>query len=397
VNSRTAVWLAWSLWIVSAASFVTALLLQSVNRSSEDPFLVQMTLILGFTSFATVGAVVCSRRPDNRIGWIFVAVGVLLGCGLLGQEYSRYAYVTEPQPLPARTLAAWVASWYWYPSLMLVSFMTPLLFPTGRPPSRRWRPLLWVGVIGTICVTLLAALPERIGDGFSIRNPIGLYSTPDPESEPIFTVLGLILLVALPFVVASLIVRFRTSRGQERQQLKWFLFAIFIVLIGNVLPERFFGWIGSAVFGLGVTAVPVAVGIAILRHRLYDIDRIINRSLVYGALTALLVAGYTACVLLLQTLLPLANESPVAVAVSTFAMAALFGPLRRRIQAVVDRRFNRQRYNAALTVEKFGDSLRRQTDLDAVTLDLLDVVGRTLEPAHASLWLQSTSHRRVTP
>jgi hypothetical protein len=388
----------WGLWGLVAVSFATASHLHNLNGSAGVSVLEQAALILGFGSFASVGALIASRRPKNAIGWIFLAIGVSISLGVLSDEYSTYAFVTDPGPLPGRVLAAWISTWYWYPSLMLFTFFPLLLFPDGHPPSRRWRPLLWFGIAGTGCITLLAALRDEIGSGFLIDNPIGVYSTSDLESEKLFVVLTALVLVSLPLVVASVIVRFRRAKGDERQQLKWFVFAAGVLvaaaIAGDLVPAGLFGDLTFAAFLLGLIALPVAVAVAIFKYRLYEIDRIINKTLVYGSLTVGLAGIYVVGVLAVQYLLPVAKDSSAIVAASTLAVVAMFRPLRTHIQGFVDRRFYRARYDAVHTVEDFSVRLRQQTDLEAVIADLLGVVTQTLQPTSASLWLLQSPARR---
>jgi hypothetical protein len=264
-----------------------------------------------------------------------------------------------------------------------------LLFPTGRSLSPRWRPVTWLAVGFTAALTVLGMLRPSLylTDAQTIANPIGVAGV-DIEAAPLSTILNGLLLFLLGAAVVSLVVRFRRSRGVERQQLKWFTYAgalvLLIPLIGFVVPS-----LGNAAFVV-VIALPIAVGIAILRYRLYDIDRLINRTLVYGLLTALLAGIYAGVVLGLGQLFGgIGEQAPSwAVAGATLAVAALFQPARRHIQAVVDRRFNRRKFDAAKTVEAFGIRLRDEVDLDVLTAELLVVVDQTIQPTRASLWLR---------
>lgn len=275
----------------------------------------------------------------------------------------------------------------------LVGIFFVLLFPDGRLPSRRW---WWVAALGVVGIVLgsagMALRPGPLSESPHVRsNPFGV--------EGMDFVMGLLegALVLLPITILlaaiSLVLRYRRSSGVERLQLKWLAFAVAAVAIWFfgifVLPiDGRAGALAEDVSLVLWAGLPISAAFAILKYRLYDIDRIINKTIVYGAVTAILVTGYAGLVLLIQALLPVSDRSPVAVAVSTLAMAALFGPLRRRIQAVVDKRFYRSRYNSALTLESFGSRLRQQTDLDTLTSDLLGVIRDTVQPAHASLWLR---------
>jgi hypothetical protein len=308
-------------------------------------------------------------------------------------EYATYAYITRPGSLPGAIWAAWYQQQWWIPMVALIFVATPLLFPTGRLSSARWRPIAVVAAVAALMLELLAAFQPTIklqDQDYWVDNPIGVAGTPDPEASAVAGVLLGLLTGCIMAAVISLVLRFRRSRGVERQQLKWIVYAGMLLLltvpVGMYLPAP----IGDALWGLIIAFVPVAAGIAILRYRLYDIDRLINRTLVYGLLTAGLGLGYAAAVLVLgQVFGGVGGEPPSwAVAGATLAVAALFQPARRRIQAVVDRRFNRRKYDAARTVEAFSARLRDEVDLDALSAELLAVVDQTIQPTRASLWLR---------
>jgi hypothetical protein len=354
-----------------------------------------VALYLAFTGFMVVGAVIVAHRPGNAIGWIFLAIGLLAATGVLAMEYAAYAYVTRPGSLPGAIWPAWYQQQWWIPMVALVFVATPLLFPTGWLPSARWRPVAAVAAVAAAALELLAALQPTIqlqDQNYWVDNPIGLAGIPDPETSPVGGALFGLLLLCSAAAVISLVLRFRRSRGVERQQLKWFVYAgvllILTIPVGMYLPAA----IGDALFGLIIAFVPVAAGMAILRFRLYDIDRLINRTLVYGLLTALLGAVYAATVLVLGQVFGGVGADPPswAVAGATLAVAALFRPARHRIQAVVDRRFNRRKYDAAKTVEGFTARLRDEVDLDTLSAELLTVVDQTMQPTMASLWLRSS-------
>jgi hypothetical protein len=291
---------------------------------------------------------------------------------------------------------SWLGNWAWSPGLGLLMTFALLLFPDGRLPSRRWRPVAWLSGASIAMICGLGGAwswPQR-GLGLLESNLEGLDNAPRLVELLVLAGLPLMLLCGLASVVA-LLLRFRRSRGVERQQLKWFAFAGTVTVAAVVLlvfPSQY-GWLGpvSSLVGLPLLlSMPVAAGVAILRYRLYDIDRLINRTLVYGLLTALLGGVYAAVVLLLGQLFGGIGGEPPSwlVAGATLAVAALFQPARRRIQQVVDRRFNRRRYNAARTVETFSARLRDQIDLDTLTVELLAVVDQTMQPTRASLWLR---------
>jgi hypothetical protein len=364
------------------------------DEQEEPGFIV--ALGVAFTAFMVVGAVIVAHRPRNAIGWIFSAIGLLAATGMLAMEYAAYAYVTRPGSLPGAILAAWY-NWWWDPMLGLILVFTPLLFPTGRLLSARWRPVAVVAAVAGGAIVVLNVLQPSItlqNRNVTVRNPIGVAGVQELEDGAVGAVLFAMVVVCCVAAVVSVVLRFRRSRGVERQQLKWFTFAAALVIPCQLATDYLFpsSHFGSVVFGLAVAFVPIAAGMAILRYRLYDIDRLINRTLVYGLLTALLGVVYAGCVFGLRQLLnPVSGESSLAVASSTLVVAALFRPVRHRVQAVVDRRFNRRRYDAARTVEGFSGRLRDQIDLDTLATELLAVVDQRMQPTTVSLWLRPSA------
>jgi hypothetical protein len=383
-------WVAWSMVAVFVVGCGIAVTLEvGAGGFGQDA----VALYLAFTAFMVVGAVIVAHRPGNAIGWIFSAIGLLAATGTLAMEYAAYAYVTRPGSLPAAIWPAWYQQQWWIPMLALVFVATPMLFPTGRLPSTRWRPVAAVAAVAAAALELLAALQPTIqlqDEDYWVDNPFGLAWIPDPETSAVGGALAGLLTACIVAAIISLVVRFRRSRGVERQQLKWFTYAGALLLltipVGAYLPASF----GDAVFGLLIAFVPIAAGIAVLRYRLYDIDRLINRTLVYGLLTAMLGLVYAAAVLVLGQVFGGVSRDPPswAVAGATLAVAALFQPARRRIQAVVDRRFNRRKYDAARTVEAFAARLRHEVDLDTMSAELLAVIDQTMQPTSTSLWLR---------
>jgi hypothetical protein len=356
-----------------------------------------VALLVAFTAFMVVGAVIVAHRPSNAIGWIFSAVGLLAGTGMLAMEYAAYAYVTRPGSLPGAILAAWYHQPWWYPMLGLILIYTPLLFPTGRLLSARWRPVAVAAAVAGAVITVLQALQPTItlqNRDDTVRNPLGATGAQELADGALGAVLTGMASVCGVAAIVSVVLRFRRSRGVERQQLKWFTFAVVLMILAQPMTDYLFqGGIGSVVFGVSVALVPIAAGIAILRYRLYDIDRLINRTLVYGALTALLGAIYASAVLILGQVFGGIGGRPPSwvVAGATLAVAALFQPARRRIQTVVDRRFNRRKYDAAKTIERFSARLRDEVDLDTLSAELLAVVDQTMQPTTASLWLRPSA------
>jgi hypothetical protein len=386
---------AWVMLAIYAAGIIfTAALAIPNNSVARDP--TGVLYQLDFTAFMVVGALIVARRPGNAIGWLFSGVGLLAMAAFLAGEYALYAYVTRPAALPGAIVAAWYQAWAAFAVFGLTFSFTLLLFPTGRLPSARWRPVAWLAGLDLGAVTVLAALQPTLPVGYdkrAIANPIGISGLPHPEQGVVGAVLmGLFAITALAACV-SLVLRFRRARGEERQQLKWFAYAASLMVIAPLVGALLGTAGGDLISGLAIALLPVAVGIAILRYRLYDIDRLINRTLVYGLLTALLAGVYAGAVLVLGQLFGGIGDEPPswAVAGATLAVAALFQPARQRIQAVVDRRFNRRKYNTAQTIEAFSSRLRDEIDLDTLSAEVLAVVEQTMQPTQFSLWLRPTS------
>ena len=344
--------------------------------------------------FGAVGLIVTTRRPGNVVGWLFLASAIFSGAQTALNSYSQYALAAG---WPAAGVTVWVAGWIWLPSLSLIALIL-LLFPDGRPVSPRWRAVAIALVPVTAAVTLLWALAGPDDAALSPVaeiDPLGLGPT-----HPLRTLTGLsTLLLAAALLAAAVSLRSRMRRGDptERQQVKWIAFAGALLgpaFASSVLTMIFpvdpvFAKVAQLLAVAAVLLVPVAAGVAILRYRLYDIDVLINRTLVYGALSAALVGIYFGVVVFFQSVLrPFTAGSELAVAGSTLATLALVQPLRRRIQDAVDRRFSRSRYDAARTLDAFSVRLRDEVDLDAVRADLIGAVRDTVRPAHASLWLR---------
>ncbi len=388
----------WCAAAVFAVVAPTAIWLASMNGELQRDVAGTLAIFASLATFEVVGALIVWRRPGNAVGWIFAVVPAVISLGVLAEHYALYALVTRPGSLPYATAAAWFTNWYWYPSIVALIIFTPLLFPDGRLPSRRWRVAAWVAGLSALLMTVLAALdPSLGGEEYSVRNPIGVEAVGDVEETAVGNVLGAIALLLLMAAVASLVVRFRRSGGQQREQLKWFTYATCIVVASTFAGELVPGLdSGNVVFGFIMTLLPGSVGVAILRYRLYDIDVIINRTLVYGVLTGMLAMLYFGGVAAMQWLLrPLGGQqNELAIVISTLAIAALFQPLRRRVQGFIDRRFYRRRYDAARTLSDFSAHLRDEVDLERLTGELLTVVDRTMQPAHVSLWLRERERHR---
>jgi hypothetical protein len=398
VLSGAAVWLVWAASGLGVTVAVLALIYGALNYHSLDALLTRVApQALWAMSFPLVGALIATHRPGNPLGWIFLAIGLSQGLVGLGYQYASYAFRTAPGTLPGGELAVWVGEWAWAPGLGLLLTFVPLLFPDGRLPSPRWRPVAWLSAVPIVVIPVSTAVALWPWRGPTLLDPSGV-SQGTSRLDVVFLPAYVLMLGCGLACLAALLLRFRRARGIQRQQLKWLLFAcaVTIAILLVVQPNTSSEWKLGMLLALPFyPAVPVAAGVAILRYRLYDIDRIINRTLVYGLLTALLGLGYAGMVLLLGQVFGGVTSDPPswAVAGATLAVAALFQPARRRIQAAVDRRFNRRRYDAARTVEAFSARLREQIDLDTLSAELLAVVHQTMEPARASLWLRPPVER----
>ena len=380
MTPRAAVRLAWGLWGLAVALLVAA--------TALGPWLVLGYVgVLGVLSlaFLTVGAFLGGRRPGNVVGWLLLGWGMVMAFSAFTAAYVERGLVRDPGSLPGPQWAAWAEAVVWHPAFGLLAFLL-LLFPHGRLPSRRWRPFAWFTVAIYLTLSVSAALAPGAVELYypEATPPVRLPVAGLADIVFGWLLLGQLLLLATALVSVAL--RLRQARGEERQQVKWFVYTVVTVIV------LFIG--GIVVFGAGVLfplfgLIPVSVAVAVFKYRLYDIDRLINRTLVYGLLTAVLVGVYAGLVFLLGRLLdPATGDSALAVAASTLAVAALFQPARRRVQALVDRRFNRGRYDAARTVERFSGRLRDQVDLDTLSAELLGVVDQTVQPVSASLWLR---------
>jgi hypothetical protein len=394
VRIRPAAAAAWALWLLSIAGIGLGLSLGT--RTSSD-ILELIPLLAAFVAYATVGAIIAGRRPRNPIGWLFLAIGILTAVAAIGEPFANQPIGPGSDVPISAVLGAWTEEWFWYPLFAMSTVFTLLLFPSGLP-SRRWRPVLWVNVVAVALASLMAALSPTVQvGGRRVPNPIGVRVVPENvEATVPFQISQLVLGLGIAAATVSVFLRFRRSRGEERQQLKWFAYAAALVAstiaVSIAFPAIERSAASQVLFGFAILGIPISCGIAITRYRLYDIDRVINRTLVYAILTALLVGIYVGAAVgvgaLVRSLTGQQNNALV-IAASTLAVAALFGPARRRIQGFIDRRFYRRKYDAARTLEAFSARLREHVDLDALTGELLAVVRGTMQPAHASLWLRS--------
>jgi hypothetical protein len=395
VLPRAGVWLVWAVSGLGVTLGVLAFVYGALNYGSLDAVLTRVALqALWAISFPLVGAVIATHRPRNPLGWIFLVIGISEGLVVFGYEYASYVFRTAPGTAPGGGLAVWVAQWAWAPGLGLLLTFVPLLFPDGRLPSRRWRPVAWLSAIPIVVIPLSTAVALWSWRGPALLDPNNV--SQGMQDLGVLNFVPYILMMACGLAcLGALLLRFRRAHGIERQQLKWLLFAsaVTIAIFLVVQPNTSNTWELGLLLALPLMpSVPVAAGVAILRYRLYEIDRLINRTLVYGLLTAVLGLGYAAGSLIFILVVGVGSGPPSwLVAAATLAAAAVFRPARRRIQAAVDRRFNRRRYNAAKTIEAFSARLRDEVDLDTLSAELLAIVDQTTEPTRASLWLRPSA------
>jgi hypothetical protein len=394
VSTRTATRLAWAFWglylILAGLEIALAIYAElEVERADLEPIWLTLLGALGLTMFATTGALVAARRPENPIGWVMCGtslVGVLSGIGEIGAEIAA----ARPEALPAPQVVAWFYEWSTWLAFGLSAIFL-LLFPDGRPLARRWRMALWLAVSSIVLSILGEGLdPDPLHGGF--ENPLGVEA--NGLLETIRQVGGALLIASLAAAVLSLALRFRRAGGIERQQVKWLAFVV-AAPIALVLPLAAIDWelaggvLWAATLFAVLVGVPIATALAVLRYRLYDIDLIIRRTLVYGTATVALAGVYLTIVLLLQEVFSsFVGGSDLAIAASTLIAFALFRPIRTRIQALVDRRFYRRKYDAQRILETFAARLRDQVELDALETELADTVDHAMRPAHVSVWLR---------
>jgi hypothetical protein len=367
----------------------------SLPLAEQGDLIVLVPLATWTVTSSTVGIIIVSRRPENPIGWILCAIGFLWSSNIFSGLYAIQALVTDPGSLPAGEVAAWVGTWVVYPAFGLLAYLF-LLFPDGQPLSPRWQPLLWInGVLIVAGSALWALTPGPIAGLEGIRNPLGIEgyrATLEFAGQLFFYAVDVLVLVS----VVSVYLRLRHASGEERRQIEWLVYAaalLGIVVVVSVVGDLFFGGFGWWVFLVVILAflgLPISIGVAVLRYRLYEIDIIINRTLVYGSLTAMLVLVYVGCVIGLQYILRglTGEESQLAIVASTLVVASLFNPFRRRVQAFIDRRFYRRKYDARKTLEAFSAKLRDETDIDALNSELLSTVRQTMQPEYVSLWVR---------
>jgi hypothetical protein len=397
--------LAWGLWALTLLGLGATGWLDVLLRRTGYPGLAQVvgtgdtTTVVAAVAAATVGALVASRRPGHRVGWLLVAMGLSIAVADFTFAYTRYGLVARPGALPAASWLAGIANGGVFLYLSCTGFVL-LLSPTGTLPSPRWRWWARITAAGLVVAFLTSVLAPRplYPEYPDIGNPVGVGALEHGLGAVLFPVGALLVLAGLVVGAVSLLLRFRRARGLERLQLRWLALGAalsataFAVSLTALVTD---GWLFQAALGISVAVLPLATGAAILRYRLFDIDRIISRTLAYALLTLLLGLGYAAVVLGLGRLV--GKGSSLVVAAATLAVAALFQPARRRVQAVVDRRFNRRHYDTTQTVEAFSARLREQIDLDTLSAELLTVAQDTMQPTQVSLWLRPKADRAAHP
>ncbi len=389
MSARATTRLAWGLAGVVFVLMVSATVVSAMggNGAHSTGFFIWAIAIV----FAAVGVMIAVRQPGNAIGWLFLVAAVGAGLGALSSSYADNWVDARTGPALLGKTAAWYGDLSWMPFILVPATFLLLLFPDGRLLSRRWRLVAWCAGVGIAANFVGEGLHAgRISDYPQIRNPYGVDSV---AVDALQGLAALCLFVAVAGSALSLVLRFRRAAGEQREQLKWLAFAGTIAAVTLVVAVVTSDQIGATASNIAimtsVLGLPIATAIAILRYRLYDIDVVINRTLVYGALTATLAAVYLVSVLVLQLVLTgLTRGSGLAVAVSTLTAAAVFRPARARIQDAVDRRFFRRKYDAQRTLEAFSAKLRDQVDLASMSGDLSAVVAETLQPAHVTLWLR---------
>ena len=389
--TRRVAWVTWGVAVTLAAAGA-ALVFVGLDAQIPDNWGFRGYSDVTGPAFATAGLLIARQQPRNAVGWLLLLAGLAMGFGGFVQEYAIRAVIIAPNSLPGATALAWIASWSFAFFAGPVLTLIPQLFPMGQPLTRRWTPLVWCGAAFVPLVFFLFGLrPGPTENAVFIENPLGLSGVLADARATLEAPLGAFMALTVAASGIALAARFHRARGVERQQLKWvassagFCALAFVVMIASNTSKP-----GQVLMIAAFTTLPIAIGIAILRYRLYDIDVLINRALVYGATTgAIAIAFFGGIVVLEAVLRPLTSGSEFAVAASTLGSFALFQPLRRRVQRAVDRRFYRSRYDAGRTLDAFSLHLRDEVALDAVRANLLDAVRETVQPVHVSLWLRA--------
>ena len=394
--------IAWLLLLINLLITGAGFWLSARNGFPNGPLL-QVMFVVTLATMSAVGLLIISRQFQNLIGWLLITAGISASLFLFSSEYARLALSSPNRILPFGLVLAWISQWIWIVYVWPIGVGLPMLYPEGRLLSPRWRPLAWFSAVYIVLTIFIDAFtPGPLAGYEAYVNPVGIPALENfPEGmRQALDILAFPLILLAAF---SLFLRFRRASGEVRAQIKWFFYAVSLLLVwvfygvGSglgifpVLPS----WISSMIFGLLVALLSVAIGIAILKYRLYDIDLIIRRTLVYSALTATLGLVYFGGVVLLQSIFRAVGgqQSAIAIVVSTLTIAVLFTPLRRRIQNGIDRRFYRQKYDAEKVIARFSTILRDEVDLEKLSSALLAAVEETMQPERASLWLRQTADR----
>ena len=410
MGHQIARYLGWVFWLLDAAVIVAGLIIlmnaaRVMGANKADALAGTIAMVVAFFAFPTMGALIIWQRPRNTVGWIFCCIGLGTAFTSFSAAFVQYALASHTDASLLVGLVDAAGNTIWPLNLGLGTFLL-FLFPNGRLPSRRWRFIFWLDVAVVALAVLMGLFqPGYLESRNRVWNPLGITSA-KPFFDLVNTVGGLVFVVCALASVAAIIVRYITSRDIQRQQIKWFAFGV-AVMVAILIPSFIFipeqDMLSNITFGLGILMLPLGAGIGILRYRLFDIDVIINRTLVYGLLTAILAGVYFIGVVGVQNIVntiarstsgPASTPSPLLIVVTTLLIAALFQPLRRRLQRFIDRRFYRARYDARKLLDKFGASLRSEVELSHLTDHLLETVEQTMRPAHVSLWLREPDSER---
>jgi hypothetical protein len=403
IGQRIGRYLGWVFWLLDAAVIVAGLIIfvnaaRVMGANKADALTGTIAMVVAFFTFPTMGALIIWQRPRNTVGWIFCLIGLGTAFTSFSAAFVQYALASYTDTSLLVGLVDAVGNTVWPLNLGLGTFLL-FLFPNGRLPSRRWRFIFWLDVAVVALAVLMGLFQpgylESVNGVGRVWNPLGITSA-KPFFDLVNTVGGLVFVVCALSSVAAIIVRYVTSRDIQRQQIKWFAFGVAVmvaILVPSIIIIPQENTLSNITFAVGIIMLPLGAGIGVLRYRLFDIDVIINRTLVYGLLTAILAGVYFVGVVGVQTLLRVSN-SPFIIVITTLLIAALFQPLRRSLQRFIDQRFYRARYDARKTLDRFGASLRSEVELAQLTDHLLQTVEQTMRPAHVSLWLREPESER---
>ncbi|HET9979358.1 MAG TPA: hypothetical protein VFQ32_02870 [Ktedonobacterales bacterium] len=403
IGQRIGRYLGWAFWLLDAAVIVAGLIIfmnaaRVMGANKADALTGTIAMVVAFFTFPTMGALIIWQRPRNTVGWIFCCIGLGTAFTSFSAAFVQYALASHTDASLLVGVVDAAGNTVWPLNLGLGTFLL-FLFPNGRLPSRRWRFIFWLDVAVVALAVLMGLLQpgylESVNGVGRVWNPLGVTSA-KPFFDLVNTVGGLVFVACALSSVAAIIVRYVTSRDIQRQQIKWFAFGV-AMMVAILIPSFIFipeeNTLSNITFAVGIIMLPLGAGIGVLRYRLFDIDVIIRRTLVYGLLTAILASVYFVGVVGVQTLLRVSN-SPFIIVITTLLIAALFQPLRRSLQRFIDQRFYRARYDARKTLDKFGASLRSEVELAQLTDHLLQTVEQTMRPAHVSLWLREPESER---